>query len=70
MQKQQQLSRKGKIHLQLVLTITQHLKQSRTRKSNPQVRPEITTTLQNRPEASNTLLNHQEPYKPATTMQK
>ena len=40
----------------------QHLKQSITRKTNPQVRPEHTTSVQNRQKAWNTLHNHQEPY--------
>ena len=49
-------------HLGLAITIMKHLKQSRTRKINPQVRPELTTTVERRPEASNTLQKYQEPY--------
>ena len=41
-------------HLGLAITIMKHLKQSRTRKINPQVRSELTTTVERRPEASNT----------------
>ena len=58
---QLQLSGTGNNHLELAITIMQHLNQGRTPKSNPQVRPEHTTTVKNRKEASNTIKNHQEP---------
>ena len=54
MQMQLELYGTGKNHLGLAITIMQHLNQSRTRKSNPQIRPGLTTTFQNRLEASNT----------------
>ena len=41
-------------HLGLAISIMQHLTQSSTRKSNPHIRPGLTTTVQNRLEASNT----------------
>ena len=41
-------------HLGLGITIMKHLKQSRSRKINPQVRSKLTTTVERRPEASNT----------------
>ena len=63
MQMQLKLSGSGNHHLELALTIIQHLKQGKTRKTDPQVKTEHTTTIQNRPKASNTLQNHQEPYK-------
>ena len=62
MQMQLKLSGSGNNHLEVAITIMQHLKQIRTRKTNPQVKPEHTTTIQNRPKASNTLQNLQEPY--------
>ena len=63
MQMQLKLSVLGNNHLELAITIMQHRKQIRTRKTNPQDKPEHTTTVQSRPKASNTLKNHQEPYK-------
>ena len=63
MKMQLKLSGSGNHHLELALSIMQHLRQSRTRKTNPQVEPEHTSTVHNRPKASNTLQNHQEPYK-------
>ena len=63
MQMQLKLPGTDNNHLGLAIKIMQHLKQSRTRKTNPQVKPEHTTTVQNRQKASNTLQNHQEPYK-------
>ena len=63
MQMQLKLSGSGNNHLELALSIMQHLRQSRTRKINPQVKPEHTTTVQNRQKASNTSQNLQEPYK-------
>ena len=63
MQMQLKLSGTGNNHLGLAITIMEHLNQSRTRKINPQVKPEHTTTVQNRQKASNTLQNLQEPYK-------
>ena len=54
MQIQLKLSGTGNHHLELALSIMQHLRQSRTRKINPQVKPEHTTTVQNRKKASNT----------------
>ena len=54
MQMQLKLSGTGNNHLGLAITIIQHLNQSRTRKINPQVRSELTTTVERRPEASNT----------------
>ena len=63
MQMQLKLSGTGNNHLGLAITIMEHLNQSRTRKINPQIRLELTTTFQNRLEASNTLQNNQEPYK-------
>ena len=58
-----QLKLSGNNHLGLAITIMEHLNQSRTRKINPQVKPEHTTTVQNRQKASNTSQNLQEPYK-------
>ena len=55
---QLKLSASGKNHLEVAITIMQHLKQIRTRKTNPQVKPEHTTTVQNRQKASNTFQNH------------
>ena len=63
MEMQLQLSGTGKNHRELAINIIQHLKQGRTRKTDPQVKPEHTTTIQNRPKASKSLQNHQEPYK-------
>ena len=63
MQMQLKLSGSGNNHLELAKAIMQHLKKSRTRKTNPQIKPEHTTTVQNRPKVSTTLQNHQEPYK-------
>ena len=63
MQIQLKLSGTGNNHLGLAITIMEHLNQSRTRKNNPQVKPEHTTTVQNRQKASNTSQNLQEPYK-------
>ena len=53
---QMQLEPSGTCHnyLELAIKIMQHLKQSRTRKTNPQVRQELTNTIQNRLEALNT----------------
>ena len=48
MQMQLKLSKSGNNHLEVAITITQHRKQSRTRETNPQVKPEHTTTVQNR----------------------
>ena len=45
MQMQLQLSGNGNNHLELAITIMQHLKQSRTRNTNPQVKPEHTTIV-------------------------
>ena len=39
MQMQLKLSGTGNNHLQLAITIMQHLNQSRSRKTSPQVRP-------------------------------
>ena len=44
----------GNNHRELAITIIQHLKQGKTRKTDPQVKAEHTTTIQNRPKASNT----------------
>ena len=55
MQMQLKLSATGNNHLELTITFLQHLKQSRTRKINPQVRRGLTT-------ASNTEQNNQEQY--------
>ena len=63
MQIQLKLSGTGNYHQGLAITIMEHLNQSRTRKINPQVKPEHTTTVQNRQKASNTSQNLQEPYK-------
>ena len=63
MQMRLQLYGTGNNHRELAITIIQHLKQSKTRKTDPQVKAEHTTTIHNRPKASNTLQNHQEPYK-------
>ena len=60
---QLKLSGSGKNHLEVAITIMQHLKQIRTRRTNQQVKPEHTTTVQNRHKASQILQNHQEPYK-------
>ena len=54
MQMQLQLSGTGNNLLELAIIIMQNLKQRRTRKTMPQVKPEHTTTAQNRPDASNT----------------
>ena len=48
MQMQLKLSKSGNNHLEVAITITRHRKQSRTRETNPQVKPEHTTTVQNR----------------------
>ena len=63
MQMQLKLSGSGNNHLKVAITIMEHLNQSRTRKINPQVKPEHTTTVQNRQKASNTSQNLQEPCK-------
>ena len=63
MQMRLQLYGTGNNHRELAITIIQHLKQGKTRKTDPQVKAKHTTTIQNRPKASNTLQNHQEPYK-------
>ena len=63
MQMRLQLYGTGKNHRELAITIIQHLKQGKTRKTDPQVKAEHTTTIQSRPKTSNTLHNHQEPYK-------
>ena len=54
MEMQLQLSGTGNNHRELAINIMQHLKQDRTRKTDPQVKPEHTTTVHNRPKASNT----------------
>ena len=54
MQMQLKLSGTGNNHLGLAITIMEHLNQSRTRKINPQIRPGLTTTFQNRLDASKT----------------
>ena len=51
MQMQLKLSGTGNNHLDLAITIIQHLNQSRTRKINPHMRPRLTKTVQNTPEA-------------------
>ena len=48
MKMQLKLTGSGNHHLELALTIMQHLRQSRTRKTNPQVKPEHTTPVHNR----------------------
>ena len=48
MQMQLKLSGTGNNHLELAITIIQHLNQSRTRKINPHMRPRLTTTVQKR----------------------
>ena len=48
MQMQLKLSGSGKNHLEVAITIMQHLKQGKTRKINPHMRPRLTTTVQNR----------------------
>ena len=63
MKMQLQLSGIANNNLELAITIMHHLKQSTTRKTDPQVRPEHTTTVQNRQKASNTLQNQLGPYK-------
>ena len=45
MQMQLTLSGSGKNHLELAITIMQHLNHSRTRSINPQVKSEPTTTV-------------------------
>ena len=54
MQMQLQLSGTDNNNLELAITIMHHLKESRNRKTNPQLKPEHTTTVQNKPKASNT----------------
>ena len=54
MKMQLKLSGSGNHHLELALTIMQHLRQSRTRKTNPQDKTGLTTTFQNRLDASKT----------------
>ena len=54
MQIKLKLSASGNDYLEIAITIMHHLKQNRTRKTNPQVKPEHTNTVQNRPEALNT----------------
>ena len=48
MQMQLKLSGYGNNHLEVAITITRHQKQSRAQETNPQVKPEHTTTIQNR----------------------
>ena len=48
MQMQLKLSGSGNNHLEVAITITRHRKQSRTRETNPQVKPEHTAIVQNR----------------------
>ena len=63
MQMQLKLSGTGNNHLELAKVIIQHLDQGRTRQIDPLVRPEPSTTVQNRQEASITLPHHQGPFK-------
>ena len=48
MQMQLKLSGSGNNLLEVAITITRHRKQSRARETNPKVKPEHTTTIQDR----------------------